>query len=297
MNIPQPNPAASAVVDAHAHFWDPALLRYEWLDDVPVLNRPQLPSDVATATSPSFVFVQADARADQALQEARWVHDLAEKGTRIAAVVAFAPLEQGASVRPHLDALSELPLVVGVRRLLQSENEHFFRDSGFHEGLDALEASGLTFDACVRHHQLALLVEVIQRHPGLSVVLDHLGKPPVAEGLASEDGERWLQNMRRLAAMPNVVVKLSGLPAEVPGGEYPLSALRPWLEEALDAFGSARSMYGSDWPVSANSSSAMDYDEWREMVVDVTGAGDSARDDVTWRTASTFYGLGLGGRR
>ena len=159
-----------------------------------------------------MVFVQADARRDQGLQEAQWVHELAQRWPQIIGVVAFAPVEDGPSVRSYLRSLSDLPLVVGVRRLLQSEELSFFDQSSFHEGLEALQATGLRFDACVRHHQLPALITVATRHAQLPIVLDHLGKPPVMEGITSESGREWVGNIRRLAALPNVFVKLSRSP-------------------------------------------------------------------------------------
>ena len=78
-------------------------------------------------------------------------------------------------------------------------------------------------------------------------MLDHLAKPPVATG---DDGT-WERNLRALAAMPQVSVKLSGMPPELRDDQDLPSAVRPWLEIALDAFGADRAMVGSDWPISA----------------------------------------------
>jgi L-fuconolactonase len=175
---------------------------------------------------------------------------------------------------------------VGVRRLLQDEPLEFFEDPGLLEGLRALAASGLPFDACIRHHQLPALTTLLGKVPDLRVVLDHLAKPPVAEG---DDGT-WERNLRLLAGLPQVSVKLSGMPPEFSGDQV-LADARPWLEVTLDAFGADRSMVASDWPVSAVTAQKVLPGEWISMVLDDLGANDAERESLAWRTASTFYGV------
>jgi L-fuconolactonase len=103
-------------------------------------------------------------------------------------------------------------------------------------GLKAVAAAGLPFDLLVRAHQLPAAVEAVRAVPELTFVLDHLGNPPI--------GKQSPWDIRALASAPNVVAKLSGLPTEAKVGD-----LRPYVEEALAAFGPARLMWGSDWPV------------------------------------------------
>jgi L-fuconolactonase len=280
--------SASTILDSHVHFWDPALLRYQWLDGEEELNRQRLPSDVPTGAPPtSFVFVQADAGHQQGLREARWVDSLADSAPEVVAIVAFAPLEDGSAVRQHLQDLRTVPRVVGVRRLLQSENVDFFSAERLGQGLDEVEAAGLTFDACVRHHQLPALIDLVRRHPGLPVVLDHLGKPPLRDGITSEAGRGWVRNIHRLAELRNVMVKLSGLPAEAPSRNSAHDAFAPYLVEALDAFGPERAMFGRDWPVSAGRAGHVAYADWRDGVLALV-QGDR-RTDIAWRTAWAFY--------
>jgi predicted TIM-barrel fold metal-dependent hydrolase len=95
--------------------------------------------------------------------------------------------------------------------------------------------------------KMPALVALLAKVPGLPVVLDHLGKPPV-----SGDADGWERDLCDLAALPRVSVKLSGVAPEASprGGTIRRQAL-PWLAVALDAFGAERCMVGSDWPVSA----------------------------------------------
>jgi predicted TIM-barrel fold metal-dependent hydrolase len=93
-------------------------------------------------------------------------------------------------------------------------------------------------------HQLALVGRLAQRHPRLTILVDHLGRPDVAAGPESEDFAALL----RLASSPNVSVKTpnsSFFSAAPP----PHVDLVPFLEAALRNFGAARVLWGSDWPV------------------------------------------------
>ena len=118
-------------------------------------------------------------------------------------------------------------------------------------------------------------------------MLDHLAKPPVATG---DDGT-WERNLRALAVLPQVSVKLSGMPPELRDDQELVSAARPWLEVALDAFGADRAMVGSDWPVSAMAPRRLAPGRWLAMVLDELAASPAERDQLSWRTASRFYGV------
>ena len=55
--------------------------------------------------------------------------------------------------------------------------------------------------------------------------------------------------MRTLAAIPNIYCKLSGMVTEANWGQWHRDDFIPYMDVTLDAFGTARVMIGSDWPV------------------------------------------------
>ena len=280
------------VVDGHLHLWDPEVLTYPWLEGS--LLRPFGPDelDLALQDLPNvdvgFVFVQAECAPEQSVAEVDWVASLAPR-VPLRGIVARAPLEDPAATDEHLAAFESRPLVVGVRRLLQSEPDGFAAQPGFRHAARAVASAGLSFDACVRWSQLSDVIALADAVPELTIVLDHLGKPPVgsADDAAPADGTPWATELRRLARRHNVVCKLSGLPAESEG-EWTSAQLRPFLDVALDAFGPHRLLFGSDWPVSGP------YGRWVETVVswldDRVGPRD--RDAVLAENAERIYRLG-----
>ncbi|MBO3662841.1 amidohydrolase family protein [Microbacterium stercoris] len=259
---------AGGVLDAHVHVWAPSRLAYPWLRDEPALDRDFGPDDVddADGAITEWVFVEADSSAP--LDEVAWVSGLAWPGLR--AIVAKVDLRH-----PRLDELTQAPLVRGVRHLLQDQRI----TEDLLPGLRAAGERGLTFDATVRWPQLDALAALLAAAPGTPTVLDHLGKPPVRMGLDSAEGQEWRRSIHRIAALPHVQVKLSGLPAEGGLGHE-------FLEETLEAFGSERCLFGGDWPVSGVPGAGT-------PVADALAAVRSVTSDerVFGANARAFYGV------
>jgi|SRR5579862_3499680 len=272
------------LVDAHLHLWDPAARHHDWLEEHPALRRRFGPEDVDAGPYElaGAIFVQADCRESEALDEVHWVQDVARPLVR--GIVAYAPVHRGVAAEPHLAALAEEPLVVGVRRLLQGEPIEAIVEPQLAEGLRLLPERGLTFDICVTYEQLPAVATLVAACPETSFVLDHLGKPPVAAGSL----DPWRAHLARVATFPNVACKLSGLATEATVG-WTADDVRPYLEHALEVFGPQRSMIGSDWPVLTLAGTM---ERWFSAVLEVVDrlpADD--KDDVLCGTAAAVYGI------
>lgn len=272
-------------VDAHLHAWDRTRFRYPWLegdDEAPTVFVPaDLPRDIAPRAA---VFMEADVTAEDAPAEAVWAAGLADDA--YAAVVAHAPIESDRRLRAALDHLLTVPKVVGVRRLLQDEPTERIVGPEWGAGIGVVGEHGLVFDACVRDHQLPALVGLVRAAPATTVVLDHLGKPPLRAGWGSARAAAWVDAIRAIAAEPNTVVKLSGLPPEAGPGPLETQML-PFLRTALEAFGPARAMAGSDWPVSRRP--GWEYGDGFALLAERVGLADAERDQVLLTTAARIY--------
>lgn len=274
------------MIDAHVHFWDPERLHYEWLRDLPTLQRRYAPESLTESRHPltGWVFVQADCREDETWAEIGWVRELARQHP-VRGVVAYAGVHRGSAVRGELERLASQELVVGVRRLLQGEPSSVFGSPDLVEGLGLLSEFGLTFDACVTHTQLPALAALAARCGDVTFVLDHLGKPDVAGGRL----DPWRDDLTRLAALPNVVCKLSGLTTEADHRGWTPDGLRPYLDHALRRFGPERCLVGSDWPVATL---ATTYDRWFDVVLErLAGLSAGERRAVLSDNAVRIYGL------
>jgi L-fuconolactonase len=281
---------AATALDSHAHLWEPSRFRYAWLDDEPRLNRSFVVADRAAAapTGRGVVVVEANRSAEQALAETAWVAELAARRTdvRIRGFVAHAAVERGAEIAAVLEELAALPLVVGIRRLLQDESPALVTSLLLAQGVRLVGGVGLPFDACVRAVQLPALLRLAEGAGDTTIVLDHLGKPAVTQAPA----EAWCVDVAALAALPNVVVKLSGLATEGADGGYHREHVLAHLRFALDVFGPERCLFGSDWPVS---STAVSYGGWLDLVLEaMDDLDDESVSRVLAGNAERVYRLG-----
>ncbi len=254
-----------AIVDSHIHFWDPGHLRYPWLAGAPAINKAHLPADLSRAAAGvelrGIVFVECDLHPGDRLAEVAWVGELAQAEPRIQAIVAAAALEKGPeTVRPALEALAQYPLVRGIRRLIQSEGPGFSVQPAFVAAVQSLAGYGFSFDICIKHYQAADAIRLVEQCPGVSFILDHFGKPDVKQNLM----DPWRDHLRTLAGFPNVVCKISGLATEADFETWSKEQLRPYIDHALEVFGSDRVLYGGDWPVSTQ---AIGYQEWIDTLL------------------------------
>lgn len=275
------------LIDAHVHLWNPSLHRHPWLDDEPALHRPFGLADLDPSAYDlsGIVVVEAGCRANQTGAEVEWIEKLAADAPVIRGVVAQAPLELGSAVAPALAELAAKPLVVGVRRNVQDEAPGFLSDPDFVRGVQSLAGTGLTFDACIRHHQLAELTALVDRCPDVTFVLDHLAKPAIA----TRTWQPWRDDLAALAERPNVVAKLSGLTTEADRSHWRTADVDPYLRHALDVFMPRRCMFGSDWPVATL---ATRYVRWLRLIVElVEELSPSERGDVLGGTTARIYGL------
>lgn len=275
------------VIDSHIHFWDTHKLDYPWLADIDLLNTDHVPADVPqsgdTWQIDKLVFVQADCLPEQGIQEAEWVASLADD--RIAGIVAFAPLENADRVRETLDKLRDVPKVKGIRRLIQSEAMGFSTQDNFVQGVQILAEYGFTFDICVKHHQLPDAIELVKGCPNTSFVLDHFGKPDIA----GTEIQTWRKQITQLAEFDNVMCKLSGLVTEADHQNWSIDDLRPYVDHILDAFGSRRLMFGSDFPVVKLASN---YETWLQTALDLTSdLSETEKEMIFYQNAQLFYDL------
>jgi L-fuconolactonase len=85
----------------------------------------------------------------------------------------------------------------------------------------------------------------VEHFPEQPFVLDHIAKPLIRDGVLSP----WDDQIRQLAAFPNVMCKLSGMITEADHQHWKPEDFRRYLDVVVEAFGPQRLMWGSDWPV------------------------------------------------
>lgn len=276
------------MIDAHHHVWDLSVRDQEWITgpEMAPLRRNFGVEDLPAAASgvTATVLVQTITAPEEtpeflALAEA---HDL------VAAVVGWTDLT-APSVADDLAALLAVPggrYLRGIRHQVQGEADpRWLCRDDVRRGLAAVGRAGLVYELLTLPHQLPAAIETVTALPEVAFVLDHCAKPPVASG----ELEPWATPIRELAARPNVTCKLSGLVTEADWGTWTVQDLRPYADVVLDAFGPARVMFGSDWPVCLL---AAPYETVLQSARELTAHLSAAeRDGVFGEVAARVYGL------
>ncbi|MEU8649804.1 amidohydrolase family protein [Streptomyces sp. NPDC048737] len=277
-------------VDAHHHVWDLSVRDQDWLGGPGLrpLRRDFTLADLApearAAGVDRTVLVQTVTVAEETPEflALAGAHDL------VAGVVGWTDLTRP-DVGDELARLRELPggrHLKGIRHQVQGEPDpEWLLRPDVRRGLAAVADAGLVYDLVVLDRQLPVCVRAAAAHPGLTFVLDHLGKPPVASGARAP----WEADLRALAALPNTVAKLSGLVTEADPATWTAADLRPYADAALDAFGPHRLMFGSDWPVCTL---AAGYGQVLDTARQLTGHLSPAESGQVFEaTATRVYGL------
>ncbi len=152
-------------------------------------------------------------------------------------------------------------------------------------GLRAVGDAGLVYDLLVRHYQLPAVIETVAALGEVRFVLDHGAKPDIANGVM----EPWQAHVGELSRMPNIAVKLSGLVTEADHKDWTVEQIRPYADVLLDAFGAARTMWGSDWPVCLLAATYQEVLDAAKSYVAAMSPGE--REQIFGGTALAWYSL------
>jgi L-fuconolactonase len=232
-----------------------------------------------------------------------------------AAIVGHADLTLGAPAREvleaeiaagggrfrgirHACASDPDPAVLGP---LHNRPPGLYLDKTFREGFAQLAPLGLSFDAWLLEPQLSEFYDLAKAFPETQIILDHVGTPL---GIGAYKGRReerfgvWKDNMVKIAALPNVAVKVGGLAMVFPGfASYGFERRassseladewRPYVDTVIEAFGADRCMFESNFPVDIGS---CDYDVlWNTFKRLAAGASAPEKAALFSETARRVY--------
>jgi L-fuconolactonase len=278
------------IVDAHHHLWDLGVRDQDWITGPALapLRRDFLLGDYQSVADVNGIAASVVVQTVTVPGETPELLALSGASDLIAGVVGWTDLT-APDIADRIAALKEQPgggKLVGLRHQVQSEPDpDWLTRPDVLCGLGAIARAGLVYDLVITAGQLGASARAAAAVPDLVFVLDHLGKPPIAAGHT----EPWAPDLRGLAALPNTVAKLSGLVTEADWRRWQVADLRPYAEVALDAFGPARMMFGSDWPVCTL---AGNYPDVLAAARDLTaGLSPAEREAVFAGTATSVYGL------
>jgi L-fuconolactonase len=273
-------------IDSHQHFWRYEPAQYPWIGErMEVLKRDYLPGELEPLLRASGFDGTVVVQAQQATAETDWLLALADANAFVRGVVGWLDL-RAPDVDEALERCAARPKLVGVRHIVHDEpDDDFLLQPDFRRGLARLHAHGLVYDLLLFPKHLPRAVTVVAELPEQPFVLDHIAKPFIRDALVSP----WREDLRRLAAFPNVSCKLSGMVTEARWSDWQPRDIHPYLDTVLEAFGPRRLMIGSDWPVCLL---AGDYARTMDVVVDWASRLSAAEcHGILGGNAARVYGL------
>ena len=258
--------------DPHFHLWDVSpdtttghdASQNPVIDGNPVYDRERFESDLdirgfeftggalVEAVSVCHLRVDGPRFARACVEEARWVSSQLAPPPFEYVVVASAPLED-----PELPSvLGDLARCTGLRGIRQILNHEpswsrigrrgdFLSQPAWKRGFASLEEVSLSFDLQLSPHQSCEAARLLARHPGIPIVINHLGTPTLEDLRA---GRVYWDGLRALADLPQTWLKISML-AYIDGNWDRNPLVRDAARQAMDLFGVDRCMFASNFPV------------------------------------------------
>jgi L-fuconolactonase len=224
-------------------------------------------------------------QAHDSIEEGEWLLHLAESNDFVKGVVVWIDPRRK-DVGEVLRRFSSSPKLKGVRYQVEDESDDLWllRDDVL-LGLREVARFGLPFDLLVRIRHLKSIPGLAEKVQGLRMVVDHMAKPEIA----AHQMEPWKAEMTKVAAIPGMHCKISGLVTEADRNKWTPEDLSPYVRLMLGLFGPDRLMWGSDWPVCLLASS---YGRVLRATIEALGPIDEAESEkIFYLNAKRFYDL------
>lgn len=284
-------------VDAHVHFYDmnhPDLHYAHWQLDVvhPTLGtqtrklaeRDWLAEDfielTRSANVTKAVHVQAAIGSQDPVKETEWLQAAADRTGFPQAIVAYADLRDP-DVESTLERHCAFPNMRGIRDFSYGD---YLTSPDFRRGFALLEKYRLVASVAAEWRDMENLLDLARSFPNVPIVLDHAGLP--AERTA-EYFENWRRGMRAAARAENVICKISGL--GMGDNHWTTDSIRPYVLACIEAFGTERSLFATNWPVDSLWSG---YGEIASAYDEITrGFSESERTALFSANAERIYGI------
>ena len=292
------------ITDAHHHLWSLTEGNYPWLSqgnvvrvtgDYSAIRKDYLLEDfrrdIGSLKVTRSVHVEAGHERSECVRETAWLQSVANRsdsGGIPQAFVAYCDLSRDDALST-LDEHLAAPNMRGIRQMLHEplldspRTKPFLYDNPlWRKNLGALAPLGLSFDLQVLPSQFDDALALCAENADLAIALCHTGMPSRQdeEGLAI-----WRRGLRRLAELPNVHIKISGL--GMFNRNWTTDAIRPLVLDAIEIFGPDRSMLASNFPVDGMMGGYLRL--WQAYDDILRDFSDDERDALFSATARRFY--------
>lgn len=280
----------SRIADTHIHIWDFKQAEYAWLKgNTTLLNRTYAIEEIETERRDAGITAGILVQAANNFEDTDWMLHTASQHDWIKGVVGWLPLmDPDATVKALQHKYGKETYFKGVRHLIHDEPyPDWLLQEPVLVSLGILAEHNIPFDVVgVLPAHIETALEVAKKVPGLRMVFDHLNQPPIATG---ERYGKWGELMKEAADHPGFYMKISGLGiTSGKGADWRVADIQPYVEFALEQFGTDRCFCGGDWPVCLLAGSYTDaWINYKQLLTAVLDPSD--QDKVFYSNAARFY--------
>ena len=252
------------IIDCHTHFYDPTRPEgIPWPEKGTALYRTVLPRHLRALKQYRRVTGTVIVEASSRVEDNAWLLGLAKDDPFIVGIVGHLdPATR--EFRKNLTRFAANPLFRGIR-IPSGQLADLLARRTMRE-LQLLADLDLALDVNGGPETPAIIARLAGRLPTLRVVLNHIGNVRITSDTPPRN---WREGIQAAAAHPNVSCKISALVegASRDGKKAPgdLTFYSPYIDVVWNAFGDARVIYGSNWPVSEL---ATDYETLQRIVME-----------------------------
>lgn len=274
------------IVDSHQHFIDVSRYEYYWMKGVPsTLHHSFGPEQIEAVLKKAGVGFCVAVQAHPSTEESLHLVELAARFPFIRGIVASVDLTDP-RLAATLNEYRKIPVIRGVRhQQAEDQDARWFLRPDVMRGLGEVEKSGLCYDFLCRSHQLSTASDVARSLPGLKIVLEHAGKPPIK----AREFDEWVAAIDLLAPATNVCCKLSELITQADWSAWRAEDVAPYVSHVVKTLGYERVMWGSGWPICLLASSYAQ--TISTIVASLPGASRQDLKKVFHDNALRWYGL------
>ncbi len=273
-------------IDAHQHFWNFDPVRDSWItDEMRVIQKDFLPQDLEPVLQQNDFDGCVVVQSDQSKEHNHFLLQLAQENDFIKGVVGWVHLE-GEDLEERLAYYKQYDKMKGFRHVLQGEPQRdYMLRHLFKKGIGQLAKYGFTYDILIFPDQLNYIREFVASFPNQPFVIDHIAKPYIKD----KKIEEWKKDIEADAQFQNVYCKVSGMVTEADWKTWKKDDFTPYIDVVVEAFGTSRIMYGSDWPVCLVAAS---YSDMLSIVKDYFAAfSEVEQNQIFGSRAAQFYNL------
>jgi L-fuconolactonase len=233
-------------IDTHQHFWQYNPVKDAWItEEMKVIQRDFLPSDLEPLLRQTGFDGCVAVQADQSENETAFLLQLAGENDFIKGVVGWIDL-QARNITERLEYYTQFEKLKGFRHILQAEpRRDLMLTANFQRGIRLLHQYNFTYDILIYTDQLPYIKTFVAAFPEQPFVIDHLAKPDIKKGTIDD----WKKNIADVARFENVYCKISGMVTEADWQNWKKEDFRLYIDAVVEAFGTDRLLFGSDWPV------------------------------------------------